>query len=261
MSKNKGFTLVELLVIISIISILAGLLLPALEQALEAARTIDCVNKHKQMLYAITSFANDNEQHIVGNTHDSKYGDLDPDPQSNPAKRCWLRGDLSYNESIQSGGSPESGTLFPYTEDKMLYRCPSVLQGTIESGSNGNGLFDYSIFTSLTGVKMGRFPKTMVYDPTGLNIEMPTPVFVEESPESHMNVAGGVEGGFGGNDNITQPRHPNDSIVVASIDSSVRTVLLPILPMRAGDFEAKRPGQTFFSTLGATGSHVKFGYW
>ena len=52
--KSSGFTLVELLVVITIIAILIALLLPAVQVAREAARKMHCANNVKQSRWGCT---------------------------------------------------------------------------------------------------------------------------------------------------------------------------------------------------------------
>lgn len=59
-TQRHGFTLVELLVVIAVISVLAAMLLPALNQALNSARAISCTNQLKQWSLCVNMYADEN---------------------------------------------------------------------------------------------------------------------------------------------------------------------------------------------------------
>jgi len=89
-SRLAGFTLIELLVVIAIISVLIGMLLPAVQKAREAAHRISCANNLRQIVLALHHY-------------ELNYQQLPP-------------------SRICNGGASWAVLILPYLEQDNLYR-------------------------------------------------------------------------------------------------------------------------------------------
>src|SRR4051794_20183128 len=76
--QNKGFTLVELLVVIGIIAILIAMLMPALSRARAQANSTKCQSNLRTIGQALMIYANNNRGWLYPPEHG--YGTLEPWP-------------------------------------------------------------------------------------------------------------------------------------------------------------------------------------
>jgi len=133
---GRGFTLVELLVVLAVIGILVGLLLPAVQMAREAARRASCLNNLRQMGIGLHNY------HDVHRTFPP--GGIEPRTPANPTGRqlAWSLFLLPFVEQQPLHEQIDTGKAFDAPENAVaaatilsVYICPSAPEGSkLQSG-------------------------------------------------------------------------------------------------------------------------------
>jgi len=136
---RRGFTLVELLVVIGIIALLISILLPALSKAREQANRTKCMANERQIIMAALQYTNDYRGNLPFCNWFS-YERGDPGGRQYTQAPGWLYR-LTLATFPQDYTDPtfvESGLLWPYLKTREIYRCPMDAQGPwISFGQQG----------------------------------------------------------------------------------------------------------------------------
>jgi prepilin-type processing-associated H-X9-DG protein/prepilin-type N-terminal cleavage/methylation domain-containing protein len=158
----RGFTLVELLVVIGIIAILVGILMPVLTSARKSAESVQCMSNQRQIGLAIRTCVEQNKSRFPfhpngGVWRDPSSGALLSDKDG---RAYWgvvylpyiLKNNAEYERMIADGASATAGLAWA----RGLWQCPSNVITDVDPGYSENYTSDHSATYGFNDLLSGR---------------------------------------------------------------------------------------------------------
>jgi len=213
---RRGFTLIEILVVVAIIALLIAILLPSLARARAQARMVQCQVNVRTLTTAFLLYTHENQGRLPGGCYDNNadwLGGENDDPKHLDTRH--------YGKSGIRGKQPEWGTIYRkhMMNQKLAYTCPDdkTYRPRME---RGEAYHSYTANHLLSGAKpetavgahyAGKLTETT---PNYTRLDHTTkmvaldgvPLIIEEDEEDALESPINDEGGWANTDSITN-RH------------------------------------------------------